>query len=235
MPVDQLTNIKMSRLRLVWSPESKWCQRHPAWPGGNYQHELVWAYTEDGTTRPTWILLPHPTLHNQYILCNNNTSRQYGPQQGEQFTLVMPLPKIFFYEAHRRQPDRSLTAPGSLLKYAIPGDKDKPHLPQLYERLPDAAPDTPRHPITGDQGDPLPPGESLAPAKVEEVPEDVRQNWHTALESFLKEYQTYPVDGNFEVNPSLLSALPCYWPLVRLTLNAKATFFFYSSRCDQGT
>ena len=50
--------------------------------------------------------------------------------------------------------------------------------------------------------------------------EDVRQNWHTALKSFLKEHQTYPVNENFEVNPSLLSAL-CYWPLVRLTLNAK--------------
>ena len=177
MPVDQLTNIKMSRLRLtlvdghrvnptVWTPESKWCQRHPAWTGGNYQHELVWAYTEDGTARPTWILIPHPTIPNQYILCNNNTSRQYGPQQGEQFTLLMPLPKIFFYEAHRRHPDRSLTAPGSLLKYAIPSDNDKPYLPQLYERLPDAAPDTPRQPITAEQGDPLPPAEALAPAKV---------------------------------------------------------------------
>ena len=181
-----------------------------AWAGGNYQHELVWAYTEDGTARPTWILLPHPTIPNQYILCNNHTSRQYGPPQGEQFTLLMPLPKIFFYEAHRRHPDRALTAPGSLLKYAIPNDNDKLYLPQLFERLPDAAPDTPRQPTTADQGDPLPP---LAPAKVEEVPEDVRQNWHTALESFLKEYQTYPVK---------LSALPCYWPLVRLTLNAKA-------------
>ena len=69
---------------------------------------------------PTWILLPHPTIPNQYILCNNNTSRQYGPQQGEQFTLLMPLPEIFFYEAHRRHPDRSLTTPGSLLKCAIP-------------------------------------------------------------------------------------------------------------------
>ena len=233
MPVDQLSNIKMSRLQLtlvdgrrvnptVWTPESKWCQQHPAWPGGNYQHELVWAYTEDGTTRPTWILLPHPTLHNQYILCNNNTSHQYGPQQDEQFTLLMPLPKIFFYGAHRRHLDRSLTAPGSLLTYAIPSDNDKPYLPQLFERLPDAAPDTPRQPNTADQGDPLPPAEAPAPAKVEEVPKDVRQNWHTALESFLKEYQTYPVEGSFEVNPSLLSALPCYWPLVRLTLNAKA-------------
>ena len=122
MPVDQLDNIKMSRLRLtlvdghrvnptVWILESKRCQQHPAWPGGNYQHELVWAYTEDGTARPTWILLPHPTLPNQYILCNNHTSRQYGPQQGEQFTLLMPLPKIFFYEAHRRHPDKALTAP----------------------------------------------------------------------------------------------------------------------------
>ena len=88
LPVDQLDNIKMSRLRLtlvdghrvnpaVWTPESKRCQQHPAWPGGNYQHELV--YTEDGTARPTWIVLPHPTIPNQYILYNNHTSRQYGP------------------------------------------------------------------------------------------------------------------------------------------------------------
>ena len=187
LPVDQLDNIKMSRLRLtlvdgdrvnptVWTPESKRCQQH---------------------ARPTWILLPHPTTPNQYILCNNHTSRQYGPPQGEQFTLLMPLPKIFFYEAHRRHPDRALTAPGSLLKYAIPNDNDKLYLPQLFERLPDAVPGTPRQPTTADQGDPLPPAEALAPAKVEEVPEDVRQNWHTALESFLKEYQTYPVNENF--------------------------------------
>ena len=102
LPVDQLDNIKMSRLRLtlvdghrvnptVWTPESKRCQQHPVWPGGT-----------------TWILLPHPTIPNQYILCNNHTSRQYGPPQGEQFTLLMPLPKIFFYEAHRRHPDRAL-------------------------------------------------------------------------------------------------------------------------------
>ena len=44
--------------------------------------------------------------------------------------------------------------------------------------------------MIAEQGDPLPPSEALAPAKVEEVPEDVRQNWHTALESFLKEYQS---------------------------------------------
>ena len=75
--------------------------------------------------------------------------------------------------------------------------------------------------MIAEQGDPLPPSEALAPAKVEEVPEDVRQNWHTALESFLKEYQSYPVNQNFVINPSLLSALPCYWPLVRMTLNAK--------------
>ena len=108
-----------------------------------------------------------------------------------------------------------------MLKYAIPGDTDKPYLPQLHERLPEAAPVTPRKPPPAQQGDPLPPPEALAPAKVEEVPEDVRQNWHTALESFLKEYQSYPVNQNFAVNPSLLAALPCYWPLVRMTLNAK--------------
>ena len=187
MPVDQLANIKMSRLRLtlvdghrvnptVWTSESKRCQRHPAWPGGNY-----WAYAEDGTTRPTWILLPHPTQNNRYILCNNNTSHQYGSRQGEQFTLLMPLPKMFFYEAHRRHPDRALTTPSSLLKYAIPGDTDKPYLPQLYERLPEAVPGTPRKPPPAEQGGPLPPPEALAPAKVEEVPEDVRQNWHTVL------------------------------------------------------
>ena len=140
------------------------------------------------------------------------------------------FPKIFFYEAHRRYPDRSLTAPSSLLKYAIPGDNDKPYLPQLYERLPEALPLTPRKPIIAEQGDPLPPTEALAPARVEEVPEDVRQNWHTALESFLKEYQSYPVNQNFVINPSLLSALPCYWPLVRMTLNAKGAINTWSGK-----
>ena len=233
MPVDQLANIKMSRLRLtlvdghrvhptVWTPESKQCQQHPVWPGGYYQHELVWAYAEEGTTRPTWILLPHPTQNNLYILCNNYTSHQYGARQGEQFTLLMPLPKIFFYEAHRRHPDRLLTTPSSFLKYAIPCESDKPFLPQLYEQLSEAAPATPRKPPPDEQGDPLPPPEALAPAKVEEVPEDDRQNWHIALESFLKEYQSYPIYQNFEVNPSLVAALPCYWPPVRMTLNAKS-------------
>ena len=79
----------------------------------------------------------------------------------------------------------------------------------------------PRKPPPDEQGDPPPPPAALAPAKVEEVPEDVRQNWHTALESFLKEYQSYPIAQNFEVNPSLLAALPSDWPLVRMTLNAK--------------
>ena len=170
--------------------------------------------------------LPHPTRNNQYILCNNFTSHQYGARQGEQFTLLMPLPKIFFYEAYRRHPDRELTTPSSLLKYAIPCEADQPFLPQLYERLPEAAPATPRKPPPDEQGGPLPPPAALAPAKGEEVPEDVRQNWHTALESFLKEYQSCPITQNFEVNPSLLAALPCYWPLVRMTLNAKG------QRCD---
>ena len=74
--------------------------------------------------------------------------------------------------------------------------------------------------MIAEQGNSLRPSEAPAPAKVEEVPEDVRQNWHTALESFLKEYQSYPVNQNFVINPSLLSALPCCWPQVRMTLNA---------------
>ena len=230
MPVDQLANIKMSRLRLTlvdghrvnptaWTPESKQCQRHPAWPGGNYQHELVWAYAEDGTTRPTWILLPHPTQNNQYILCNNNTSHQYGSWQGEQFTLLMPLPKIFFYEAHRRHPDRSLTTPSSLLKYAIPGDTDKPYLPQLHERPPEAAPVTPRKPPPDEQGDPLPPPEALAPVKVEEVPEDARMP-HTPVCNEMYEASL--------MNPSAADRI---WYTHRCNLKLAVTMFnvFYSA------
>ena len=118
------------------------------------------------------------------------------------------FPKYFFYETHRRHPDRALTALGSQLKYAIPNDNDKLYLPQFFERLPDAAPDTPRQPTTAEQGEPLPPGETLAPTKVEEVPEDVRQNWHTALESFVKEHQTSPVNKNFEVNSAYFRLFP---------------------------
>ena len=164
----------------------------------------------------SYLHTPRKTTNTSFATITPLTSMDH-----DKFTLLMPLPKIFFYEAHRRHPDRSLTTPSSLLKYAIPGDTDKPYLPQLHERLPEAAPVTPRKPPPAEQGDPLPPPEALAPAKVEEVPEDVRQNWHTALESFLKEYQSYPVNQNFVVNPSLLAALPCYWPLVRMTLNAK--------------
>ena len=115
MPADKLTNIKMARLRLtlveshrvhqsVWTPESKQVHRHPTWPGGHYKHELVWAYAQDGTTRPTWIVLPHPNRTNQYVLYNNFTVSRYGTQQGEQFTLLMPLPKIFYFDAYRRYP-----------------------------------------------------------------------------------------------------------------------------------
>ena len=91
------------------------------------------------------------------------------------------FPKNFF----ARHTEDTLTdhlLPGSLLKYVIPSDNDKPQ-PQLCERLPDAALDTPHQPVTAEQGDSLPPAEALAPAKVEEIPED-----ETKLASALKSF-----------------------------------------------
>ena len=191
MPADRLSNIKMARLRLtltesrrvhpsVWTPESKQVNRHPTWPGGHYKHELVWAYAEDGTTRPTWIVLPHPNRTNQYVLYNNFTVSRYGTQQGEQFTLLMPLPKIFYFDAYRRYPNPALATPGSLLSHALPSENDRAYLPQLQEQLPETILTPPQAPQPDEQGDPLPPRAALAPAKLEEVPEDVRRNWHSA-------------------------------------------------------
>ena len=233
MPADRLTNIKMARLRLtlveshrvhqsVWTPESKQVHRHPTWPGGHYKHELVWAYAEDGTTRPTWIVLPHPNRTNQYVLYNNFTVSRYGTQQGEQFTLLMPLPKIFYFDAYRRYPNPTLATPSSLLAYALPSESDRTYLPQLQEQLPEAVITPPQAPQPDEQGDPLPPRAALAPAKLEEVPEDVRKNWHTALTNFLQEPQGHNAEQPIEINPRLIAALPCYWPLVRMTLCGQA-------------
>ena len=233
MPADKLTNIRLARLRLVlleshrvhpsvWTPESKQVNRHPTWPGGHYKHELVWAYAEDGTTRPTWIVLPHPHRPDQYVLYNNFTASRYGTQQGEQFTLLMPLPKIFYFDAHRRYPIPALSTPGSLLSYAIPNENDRTFLPQLLEQLPEATLTPPQAPQPDEQGEPLPPRAALAPAKLEEVPEDVRKNWHTALTSFLQEPQGHNSSQTVEINPRLMAALPCYWPLVRMSLCGQA-------------
>ena len=246
VPVDRLEHLKMSRLRLtlvdgnrirtsLWTPDLKRCMQHPAWPGGHYQHELVWAYAEDGTNRPTWVILPHPTNANRFILSNNYTSHQYGKNRNEQFTLLMPLPKIFFYDGYRRHPDAHLTTPSSLLQYAIPAEADQPYLPQLRARLTEATPGTPRQPQPEEQGEPVPPPSALAPAKLEEVPEHVRKNWHTAMESFAKDYQAYPLNEDFVNNPSLLASLPCYWPLVRMTLNAKGVKTDFVSRSREST
>ena len=233
MPADKLTNIRMARLRLilleshrvhpsVWTPESKQVNRHPTWPGGHYKHELVWAYAEDGTTRPTWIVLPHPNRPDQYVLYNNFTVSLYGTQQGEQFTLLMPLPKIFYFDAHRRYPTPALSTPGSLLSHALPSENDRMYLPQLLEQLPAAILTPPQAPQPDEQGEPLPPRAALAPAKLEEVPEDVRRNWHTALTNFLQEPQGHNTGQTIEINPRLIAALPCYWPLVRMSLCGQA-------------
>ena len=233
MPADRLSNIKMARLRLtltesyrvhpsVWTPESKQVNRHPTWPGGHYKHELVWSYAEDGTTRPTWIVLPHPNRTNQYVLYNNFTVSRYGTQQGAQFTLLMPLPKIFYFDAYRRYPNPALATPGSLLSHALPSENDRAYLPQLREQLPETILTPPQAPQPDEQGDPLPPRAALAPAKLEEVPEDVRRNWHTALTNFLQEPQGHNTEQTIEINPRLIAALPCYWPLVRMSLCGQA-------------
>ena len=144
MPVDQLTNIKMSRLRLtlvdghrvnpaVWTPESKWCQRHPAWPGGNYQHEFgLIQKTVPHVPPGSYFHTPRYTTNISFATITPLTSMDHNKASSSRYSCRF---QIFFYEVHRRHPDRSLTVPSSLLKYAIPGDNDKPCSPQLYERF----------------------------------------------------------------------------------------------------
>ena len=93
--------------------------------------------------------------------------------------------------------------------------------PQLFERLPDAAPNTPRQPITDEQGDPLPPAEALAPAKVGRGPGILRSRVSSRNAKLIRSIRT-------------LRSTRAYFRLssvtgrVRLTLNAQ--FFDLQAR-----
>ena len=162
-PSDVLDQIKTARLRLIlvdgrkvnraiWPPEINSLLTHPAWPGGSYLHELVWAYAEDNTINPSWIVLPNPS----------------NPQEWQ-------------LRSHMRQ------------------SRDEPDNQETTK---------PEQPTPAQEG-------------LEEVPEKVRADWRRTLAQFVEELPTYPRDQPFQVNTTMLSMLPCYWPLVRMTLNAK--------------
>ena len=189
----------------VWTPESKWCQRHPAWPGGNF------STSQFGLTQKTVLLVPPGSCyHTPRYPTNASSATTTHPASISHYKAnsscyLCRFPKYFFSEAHRLLSLASYSSTPSLVS-------DKPFL--LNFTITDAAPDTPRQPIADAM-------RTFTSSRGPRTSQSKRQNWHTALESFLKEYQTYPVDGNFEINSSLLSALSCYWPRVRLTLNAK--------------
>ena len=103
---------------------------------------------------------------------------------------------------------------------------------RILQRVADIQPTTPRQDLPDDNAV-GPTGQESERDALEQVPEKVREGWRAALTQFANEFQAYPQNQSITTNPKLLSALPCYWPLVCMTLNAKSAInrFRCAAKC----
>ena len=97
---------RATRLRLIlahrkdvqhWTDYSIKTYQHPAWPGGDFQHELLWGYAVDGSAAPRYVVLP---TASGWELTRPGGNMQRGNFIGEYDSLSL----IHFYDAWRLQP-----------------------------------------------------------------------------------------------------------------------------------
>ena len=97
---------RATRLRLIlvhrkdvqhWTNYSIQTYQHPAWPGGNFQHELLWGYAVDGSAVPRYVVLP--TVSGWEL-----TRPGGNTQRGNYISEYDSLSLIHFYDAWRLQP-----------------------------------------------------------------------------------------------------------------------------------
>ena len=97
---------RATRLRLIlvhrkdvqhWTNYSIKTYQHPAWPGGNFQHELLWSYAVDGSAVPRYVVLP--TVSGWEL-----TRPGGNTQRGNYISKYDSLSLIHFYDAWRLQP-----------------------------------------------------------------------------------------------------------------------------------
>ena len=97
---------RATRLRLIlahrkdvqhWTDYSLKTYQHSAWPGGNFQHELLWGYAVDGSAVPRYVVLPTAA---GWELTRPGGNMQRGNFIGEYDSLSL----IHFYDAWRLHP-----------------------------------------------------------------------------------------------------------------------------------
>ena len=97
---------RATRLRLIlahrkdvqhWTDYSLKTYQHSAWPGGNFQHELLWGYAVDGSAVPRYVVLP---TASGWELTRPGGNMQRGNFIGEYDSLSL----IHFYDAWRLHP-----------------------------------------------------------------------------------------------------------------------------------
>ena len=114
--------------------------------------------------------------------------------------------------------------PRQFLPYAIATQQEQQLINQILAAQDPVAPNTPRREPPEEKIDksiPAPPAEEAE----EEVPEQVRKQWLSTLRGFAQSHYSYETaranDTSGTVNVAMLTRLSCYWPLIRMTLNAR--------------
>ena len=148
----------------------------------------------------------------KWTLRNYHNNRHYGVQEKGQLTLLMPLPKVFFYDGFRRTPEMNSHA--QLIQHAFPAEADKDTHRQLLRLEANIDSATPRQEVLDDPTTFTPTQHMLPKENLEELPEKIRTDWRRSLAQFAELHATYEPDQYIVANTRLLSALPCYWPLV---------------------
>ena len=252
---------RATRLRLIlvhrkdvqhWTPYSIKTYQHPAWPGGNFQHELLWGYAVDGSAVPRYVVLP--TVAG-WELTRPGGNMQRGNYIGEYDSLSL----IHFYDAWRLQP--VLTTLEDYISELLPTSPLLSKLQRmlnLWQTLPPSERPMDQHPV---KRPPLPPASrrteppsnssAQAPTTVgpkggttgeiipeeatgstteEQIPEDRRARWISAMHGLLQHLpQWLQHDDNYNRRDALniMSDLPSSWPSCRLCINADAVATSY--------
>ena len=252
---------RATRLRLIlahrkdvqhWTDYSLKTYQHTAWPGGNFQHELLWGYAVDGSAVPRYVVLP---TASGWELVRPGGHMQRGNFIGEYDSLSL----IHFYDAWRLHPMLitledyiSELRPGSPLLLKLQ------RMLELWQTLPPSERPSDQHPIkppplppasrrtetpsSSSAQDPTPVGptggttgepnaeEATGSTTGDQIPEDRRARWIVAMQELLQHLpQWLQQDDNYNRRDalSIMSDLPSFWPSCRLCINADAVATSY--------
>ena len=252
---------RATRLRLIlahrkdvqhWTDYSLKTYQQPAWPGGNFQHELLWGYAVDGSAVPRYVVLP---TASGWELTRPGGNMQRGNFIGEYDSLSL----IHFYDAWRLHPvlitledyiselrpsspllsklQRMLDRWQTLPPNERPIDQHpikRPPLPPASRRTEPPSNSSAQDPTSvgptgGTTGEPIP-EKATGSTTGEQIPEDRRARWISAMQGLLQHLpQWLQQDDNYNRRDalSIMSDLPSSWPSCRLCINADAVATSY--------